>query len=254
MRFVKNKRSMQTRKRKAQLEDGKAILKKQKLKPDELKLVQAEKKDLIEICRLLLELEQPDDPESDSGFLNNLGVIYNMVSARKCWLFAMPSALAGFACVSISDWESDAVQFEIAIFFIAVPFRRCGLGRRAVDLLIAKAKSQDADIVYCQPVEQRAAWLFWRANGFQFSHGVDCLVDEKEAKEMDDRIASYRAPGGNVHLQLRLKPVRTEPFPPDRSADGSYYCRSCDLFWPPENFEPSELFRSQKRRRCKQHA
>ncbi len=91
-------------------------------------------------------------------------------SGRELLWIEVGGERAGFAVVhTLPDWPDDTTDVaEIAEFYIEAPFRRRGVGRLAVEAILADHRARGTGLVEAAILEGNAvAREFWRALGFE---------------------------------------------------------------------------------------
>ncbi len=90
-------------------------------------------------------------------------------SGRELWWIEADGGRAGLAITrTLPDWPDDSTDVaSIAEFYIAPAFRRAGVGRRAVEAILADHRARGTRLVEAAILEgNEAARAFWATLGF----------------------------------------------------------------------------------------
>ncbi len=91
-------------------------------------------------------------------------------SGRELWWIEADGTRAGLAMVrTLPDWPDDSTDVaEITEFYVAPAFRRSGVGRAAVEAILADHRARGTRLVEAAILERNtAARAFWAALGFE---------------------------------------------------------------------------------------
>ncbi|MCC6236734.1 MAG: GNAT family N-acetyltransferase [Dehalococcoidia bacterium] len=91
-------------------------------------------------------------------------------SGRELWWIEADGERAGFAVVqTLPDWPDDRTDVaEITEFYVEPRFRRSGVGRAAVEAILADHRARGTRLVEAAILERNgAARAFWATLGFE---------------------------------------------------------------------------------------